>query len=474
MNLRQAEYDAVVAGAGPNGLAAGIVFAQAGKRVLLVEATSAIGGGVRTAEITIPGFLHDLCSAVYPLGVGSPFFRTLPLEREGLDWIHPPAAVAHPFDDGSVVLVQRSIDATAEQLGSDAERYRELFGRLAAHWAGLEYSILAPPRWPRDPIALARFGWTALQPAGAAARRIFREPRARALFAGLAAHSMLPLENYASSAFALVLGATAHVHGWPIVRGGSQKLADALADYFRSLGGAIALNRPVRSLADLPPARITLLDFTPRQLLGIGRGALPSSYRRRLRKYRYGMAAFKVDWAISEPVPWRNSGCRQAATVHLGGTLEEIARAERLVWRGLIPDRPFVLLAQPSLFDASRAPPGKHTLWAYCHVPNGCDFDMTNRIEAQIERFAPGFRETILARTVSRPADLERRNANLVGGDINGGAPLLGQLLFRPTRSLYATPVKGLYLCSAATPPGGGVHGMCGYFAAQRALRDTV
>lgn len=474
MSLREAEYDAVIVGAGPNGLAAAIVLAQAGKSVLLVEAAATIGGGVRSAEITLPGFLHDLCSAVYPLAVGSPFFRTLPLAQGGVAWIEPPVALAHPLDDGSAVLVQRAVDATAEQLGGDAAQYRELFGWLAANWDSLAYSILAPPRWPEKPLLLARFGWTALQSARRAAERIFRGPRARALFAGLAAHSMLPLESYGSAAFALVLGATAHVHGWPIVAGGSQKLADALADHLCSLGGAIIVDHAVRSLTDVPRARMTLCDITPRQLLVVARAALPSSYRRQLRRYRYGLAAFKVDWALSEPVPWRNRDCSRAATVHLGGTLEEIARSERLAWRGFLPDKPFVLLVQPSLFDASRAPAGKHTLWAYCHVPNGCDFDMTGRIEAQIERFAPGFRETILARTVSFPADLERRNGNMVGGDINGGAPLLGQLLLRPTARLYATPSRGLYLCSAATPPGGGVHGMCGYFAAQKALRDIV
>lgn len=468
------QYDAVVVGAGPNGLAAAIAIAQAGKSVALFEANETIGGGARSAQITLPGFIHDLCSAVYPLAAGSPFFCTLPLQQHGLEWIEPPAALAHPFDDGSAVLVERSVDNTAARLDTDGARYRALFQPVVADWQSLAESLLAPPRWPKNPIALARFGWKALQPARRIAESRFREARARALFAGLAAHSMLPLENLASAGFGLVLGASAHALGWPIARGGAQKLADALAGYFQSLGGQVFLNHPVRALADLPRARMTLCDLTPRQLVKIARTALPPSYRERLNRYRYGMAAFKLDWALSAPVPWRADECRHAATVHLGGSLEEIARSERLAWRGFHAEKPFVLVVQPSLFDSSRAPAGKHTLWAYCHVPNASGFDMTSRIEAQIERFAPGFHDTILARSVSPPAELERRNENLVGGDINGGAPLLGQLILRPTSRLYATPLSGLYLCSASTPPGGGVHGMCGYFAAQRALRDLA
>ena len=468
------EYDAVVVGAGPNGLAAAIVMAQAGKSVALFEANETIGGGARSAEITLPGFVHDLCSAVYPLAIGSPFFRSLPLARHGLEWIEPPAALAHPFDDGSALLVERSVETTASSLGIDETRYRALFGPLAAQWDSLSETLLGPPRWPKDPLALARFGWPALQPARRFAERRFGDPRTQCLFAGLAAHSMLPLEEWASAAFGLVLGATAHALGWPIARGGAQKLADALASYFRSLGGEVFLHHPVRALAELPRARVILCDVTPRQLLEIARAQLPSRFRDMLKKYRYGMGAFKLDWALSGPVPWRAAGCRHAATVHLGGSLDEIARSERLAWRGFHSDKPFVLLVQPSLFDASRAPAGKHTLWAYCHVPNGSRFDMTERIESQIDRFAPGFRDTILARAVSPPAELERRNANLVGGDINGGAPILGQLFFRPTRRLYATPTPGVYVCSAATPPGGGVHGMCGYFAARKALREMA
>jgi phytoene dehydrogenase-like protein len=413
-----------------------------------------------------------LCSAVYPLAIGSPFFRSLPLARYGLEWVHSPTALAHPFDDGTALIVERSIEATAGKLGDDADNYRRLMMPLAAQWESLSSAILAPPGWPRHPVQLACFGLSALQPARRLAERTFRGDRTRALFAGLAAHSMLPLECWGSAAFGLVLGATAHALGWPIVRGGARKFADALAAHFRSLGGELFLNHPIETVAELPSARTVICDVTPRQLVKIARRELSRSYRDKLKKFRYGMGAFKIDWALSDPVPWRAAECRQAATVHLGASLAEIATSERMAWRGFQYDRPFVLLVQPSLFDDSRAPMGKHTLWAYCHVPNGSAFDMTERIEGQIERFAPGFRDTVLARCVAPPAELERRNANLVGGDINGGAPILSQLFFRPTRRLYATSTSGLYLCSSSTPPGGGVHGMCGYFAARQALRQ--
>lgn len=466
-------YDAVVVGAGPNGLAAAIVMAQAGKSVAVFEANEDIGGGVRSAQLTLPGFIHDLCSSVYPLAIGSPFFRSLPLEQHGLEWIEPSAALAHPFDDGSAVIVERSVQATAAQLISDSANYEKLFGALSRQWESLSIDLLAPARWPAHPMKLARFGVSAIQPARRFAERQFKEARARALFAGLAAHSMLPLEQWGSSAFGLVLGATAHALGWPVVRGGAQRLASALSSYLRSLGGEISVNHSVRTLAELPPSRIVLCDLTPRQLIEIAGARLPSWYRDKLKKYRYGMGAFKLDWALSAAVPWRAQECSRAATVHLGGSLSEIARSERMAWRGFHADQPFVLVVQPSLFDDSRAPAGKHTLWAYCHVPHGSEFDMTERIESQIERFAPGFRAIILARHVSTPAELQRRNANLVGGDINGGAPTLRQLLFRPTRRLYSTPSPGLYICSSSTPPGGGVHGMCGYHAARLALRQA-
>jgi phytoene dehydrogenase-like protein len=465
-------YDAIVVGSGPNGLAAAITMARAAKSVAIFEANDQVGGGVRSAELTLPGFVHDICSAVYPLAIGSPFFRSLPLAQYGLEWIQPPAALAHPLDDGTAIIVARSIEATALQLGRDAASYKKFFEPLVMHWAGLDVDILGPLRWPRHPLNLLRFGLSAIKPAGRLAESLFRGEPARALFAGLAAHSMLSLEHWGSAAFGLVLGITAHALGWPIVRGGAQHLSHALTDYLRSLGGEVFVNRSVGTLEELPASRAVLCDVTPRQLLKIAGANLSSRYRDQLTNFRFGMGAFKMDWALSAPVPWTAQPCKQAATVHLGATAHEIASSERAAWRGDLSTKPFVLVVQPSLFDAARAPRGKHTLWAYCHVPNSSDVDMSERIEAQIERFAPGFRDTILARCVSPPAELERRNANLVGGDINGGAPNLGQLFFRPTRKLYSTPKPGLYLCSSSTPPGGGVHGMCGYFAAHRALRD--
>lgn len=469
---RAESYDIVVIGAGPNGLAAAITAAQAGKTVALIEANSVVGGAVCSAEVTLPGFVHDLCSSVYPLAVGSPFFRSLPLAQFGLEWIHAPVALAHPFDDGTALLLERSVERTAERLGAGAHAYSSIMTPLVARWEELAADILAPPHWPRHPLLLARFGVSAIQPAERFAERRLVDDRTKALFAGLAAHAMLPLEQWGTAAFGLVLGISAHALGWPIVRGGAQKLADALSSYLCALGGEIFLSRRVRALSDLPNARAVLCDLTPRQLLEVARAELPAAYRDKLKRYRYGMGAFKIDWALSAPVPWRARECSRAPTVHLGATLTEIARSERLASRGFHADKPFVLLVQPSLFDETRAPSGKHTLWAYCHVPNGSDFDMTSKIETQIERFAPGFRGTILARHISSPAELEGRNANLIGGDINGGAADLNQLFFRPTRRLYATPAPGLYICSSSTPPGGGVHGMCGYYAARAALRQ--
>ena len=465
-------YDAIVIGSGPNGLAAAIALAQNGRSVAVYEAQQSIGGGVRSAELTLPGFVHDVCSAVYPLAIGSPFFRSLPLDQYGLEWIQPAAPLAHPLDDGTVIVLERSIDRTVSHLGPDGEAYRKLMLPLVKGWHGLDVDLLGPLRMPKHAASLVRFGWSALQPARRVAERHFRGSHARALFAGLAAHSMLPLEQWGSAAFGLVLGTTAHSLGWPIAKGGAQKLADALASYLRSLGGEVHVDHPVTSLDELPRSRVILCDLTPRQLIEVAGDRLSPSYRDKLRRYRYGMGAFKMDWALAAPVPWKAEECRRAATVHVGGELEEIATSERAAWRGDHVEKPFVLLVQPSLCDSARAPEAKHTLWAYCHVPNGSEFDMTARIEAQIERFAPGFRKTILARCIARPAELERRNANLVGGDINGGTATLNQLFLRPTLKLYSTSKKGLYLCSASTPPGGGVHGMCGYFAAQRALRD--
>ncbi len=458
-------------GSGPNGLAAAIVLAREGLAVGVLEANEQIGGGARSAELTLPGFVHDMCSAVHPLALGSPFFRTLPLHEHGLEWVYPPVPLAHPFDDGTCILLLPSLDDTAQALGPDATAYRNLFGPLLVHHDALLHDILGPLRWPHNPFALARFGMRALRSARGLADSHFHHRSARALFAGLAAHSALALDAVGSASFGLVLGLAAHAVGWPFPRGGAQKISNALASYLRSLGGHIFPGVRVHSLRQLPSARLILCDITPRQLLSIAGDALPNWYRRKLGRYQYGSAAFKLDWSLDGPIPWTSFDCARAGTVHLGGDYDEIAQSERAPWRGQTAERPFVLLAQPSLFDPLRAPAGNHTAWAYCHVPNGYEGDMTAKIEAQVERFAPGFRKRILARSVMSPAALERHNANLVGGDISGGAAIFSQLLLRPTASLYSTPLKGLYLCSSSTPPGGGVHGMCGYFAAKVASR---
>ena len=469
-------HDAIVVGSGPNGLAAAITIAEAGRSVLVVEAKNTVGGGARSAELTLPGFTHDVCSAIHPLAASSPFFSTLPLAEHGLEWVYPPASVAHPFDDGTAVILERSVEETSEMLGSDAAAYRKLMGPLVAAWENIANVILGPLRIPRHPILLARFGLMALRSARSLAEGLFDTERARALFAGLAAHSMLPLESRLTAGFGLVLGITGHAVGWPLPRGGSQKISDALASYLKSLGGEVITGRCVESLDDLQPARAILCEVTPRQLVRIAGERLPSGYRRRLEGYRYGPGVFKVDWALDGPIPWKASECSRAGTVHLGGSLAEIAASESQVWKGKLPKSPFVLVAQQSLFDSTRAPDGKHTAWAYCHVPNGSKFDMTERIEAQIERFAPGFRDRVLAKSVMSPQLLQGYNANYVGGDINGGVQDLRQLFARPALRLvpYSTPVKGLYICSASTPPGGGVHGMCGYFAAKAALRSVL
>lgn len=466
-------YDAIVIGSGPNGLAAAITLAREGRTVLVREAAETIGGGTRSAELTLPGFIHDVCSAVHPLAAGSPFFRTLPLDLHGLQYVYPPVALAHPFDDGTAALLEHSMDATSATLGRDGAAYRRLMQPYVEDWDDLAHELLGPPRLPRHPIALAKFGRRAFRSARGLAEGHFTDQRARGLFAGLAAHSFLPLEQLATAAFGLVLGITGHAIGWPVARGGSQKIADALASYLRHFGGEIVTGAAVESLDDLQPARVVLCDVTPRQLLRIAGNRLPPRYRRKLERYRYGPAAYKIDWALDGPVPWRAAECARAGTVHLGGTLTEIATSERGPWNGEHADKPFVVVSQPSLFDPTRAPQGMHTLWAYCHVPHGSTLDMTERIEKQMERFAPGFRDRVLARSVMPPAELERRNANLVGGDINGGAQDLRQLFTRPTIGMYSTPSKGLYLCSSSTPPGGGVHGMCGYFAARSALSDN-
>jgi phytoene dehydrogenase-like protein len=467
--------DAIVVGAGPNGLAAAIVLARAGLSVRVLEAADTVGGGVRSAELTLPGFVHDVCSAIHPLAVGSPFLRSLPLAEHGVELIDPPAPLAHPFDDGTAVLLERAPGAAALGLGGDEKRWRQLFEPLVGDAEPLLEDLLAPLHVPAHPVALARFGARAAPPATVLARVSFRGEKARGVFAGLSAHSMLQLGRPPSAAFGLMLGLLAHAVGWPLARGGSQAISDGLASYLRALGGEIETGRRVESLAELGEARTVLLDVTPRGLLELAGDRLPSGYRRRLEGYRYGPGVFKLDWALDGPIPWRAEECARAATVHLGPTLAEIAESEAAPARGETAERPYVLLAQQSLFDPTRAPAGRHTAWAYCHVPNGSPVDMTERIEAQVERFAPGFRERILARSALGPAAMERYNANYVGGDINGGLADLRQLFTRPVaqRSPYTTPLPGVFLCSSSTPPGGGVHGMCGFHAAQAALRQT-
>jgi len=465
--------DAVVVGAGPNGLAAAVTLAQAGRSVRVIEAHQTVGGGTRTAELTLPGFRHDVCSAIHPSLLASPFFRSLELE---LDLIEPPAAVAHPLHDGTAVLVRRSLEDTAAQLGTDREAYGQLLEPFVARWEKIEDELLGPiAHLPRHPLALGRFAVAGLRSAQSIADARFETEAGRALFAGAAAHSFLPLGQRASASFGLVLLVLAHVSGWPFPRGGSQAIADALAARLLSLGGEIETGNHVSSLSELPSSRIVLADVTPRQLLSLAGDLLPNRYRRRLEGWRYGPGAFKLDYALDAPIPWRATEVAKAGTVHVGGSLAEIAESERAAWEGRHAERPFVLLAQQTLFDETRAPDGKHTAWAYCHVPNGSAFDMRERIEAQIERFAPGFRDRVLACTSRNPADLERENPNLVGGDIAGGANTLAQLVARPAPRLipYSTPVAGLYICSASTPPGAGVHGMCGYLAARAALRRS-
>jgi phytoene dehydrogenase-like protein len=468
-------YDAVVVGSGPNGLAAAIRLAQEKLSVLVLEANDTIGGGMRSAELTLPGFTHDVCSAVHPLGIGSPFFRTLPLERYGLHWLQPEFPLAHPLEGCVAAVVQRSLDETAESLGADQTAYARLMAPLVEQSENLSAEFLQPIlHYPKHPLLLARFGLHAFQSAAGLINKKFTNPSARALFAGLAAHSFLCLEDTPSAAIGLVLGMLAHAVGWPLPRGGSQRIADALAAHLRYFGGEIRTGFRVEHLDQLPLARATLFDLTPLQLLMLMEEKLPSSFSRKLGRYRYGPGVFKADYALNAPVPWRNESCARAGTVHVGGTFEEIAASEREVASGRIPERPFVLLAQPTSLDPTRAPSGKHIVWAYCHVPNGSDFDASERIENQIERFAPGFRDCIVARHTMNCEAMEAKNANLVGGDINGGAFNLRQLLARPIFSPtpYRIPVPGFYLCSSSTPPGGGVHGMCGFHAAEAALRD--
>ena len=467
-------------GSGPNGLAAGITLAEAGYAVTVHEAQAALGGGTRSEELTLPGFVHDVCSAIHPMGRGSPFFRRLELP---IEWVEPPAAVAHPYDDGSAALIERDLHATAQALGADGAAYRRLVGTVARRFDVLEPLVLGP--YPPPPRALAhavravglgdlrRTALAALADARSLAESSFTTQRARALFAGCAAHSMLPLERRPSAGFGLMLGALVHARGWAFPRGGAQRIADALVDRLVELGGEI---HPSSAQDELPRADLVLADVVPRELVRLARGRLPPRYERALRAYRHGPGAFKLDWALDGPIPWRAPECATASTVHLGGTLDEISASEWDAWSGRTSPRPFVLLAQHTLFDSTRAPTGKHTAWAYCHVPNGSAEDMTEAVETQVERFAPGFRDLVLARSALAPPLLEAKNRNLVGGDVNGGAADLGQLFFRPAKRLfpYRTPLEGVYLCSAATPPGGGVHAMCGFSAARLALRDLA
>lgn len=462
--------DAVIVGSGPNGLAAAIALAQRGLRVRVHEANDTIGGGCRTAELTLPGFRHDTCSAVHPLGAASPFFRSLDL---GVEWIHPGAPIAHPLDDGPAVIVERSVEDTAAQLGPDSAAWRRTVGAVARDWDALLPLFTGPAlHFPRHPIAEARFGALAVLPIAVLAQRLFRGPRARAVLAGCAAHSFLPLTAPLTAAFGLTMAASAHAVGWPMPRGGSGSLADALVTKLRSLGGEVVTGSRVGSIAALEEARAYVFDTSPRDLERIAGDRLPDGYRHALRRYRYGPGVFKIDYALDGPVPWRDPAVARAGTVHVGGSFDQIREGEAEVARGRHAERPFVLVAQPSAFDPSRAPAGTHVLWAYCHVPNGSTEDMTARIEAQIERFAPGFGDRILARHVMDTAEVERRNANFVGGDISCGAHSGLQFLARPALRLdpYATPDRAIYLCSAATPPGGGVHGMCGFHAARSAL----
>jgi phytoene dehydrogenase-like protein len=468
-----AAYDAVVVGSGPNGLAAAVELARNGNRVAVLEAKSTIGGGARSAEITLPGFVHDLGSAIHPLGYASPFFRSLPLDEHGLEWVHPDVPLAHPFDGGEVAVMERSLEATAAGLGPDAAVYRRLMGPGSADASRIAGFFVGKPSLIRHPLALASSGIRALGDAEGLAKSVFDGEKARGLFAGNAAHSFLPLGQPPSALFGLLLGTLGHAFGWPFPRGGSQSLADALASYLRSLGGEIFTNVPVSTVDDVPRTRAVLFDVTPRQLHDIAGEHFTQDYNSALKRYRYGPGVFKMDFALDGPIPWEAEGCKHAGTVHLGGTLDEVAEGEAAVGRGEHPERPFILLAQQSLFDDTRAPEGKHTVWAYCHVPNGSAFDMTERIEAQIERFAPGFRDRILDKRTAGTAELERWNPNLVGGDINGGYMDLRQLFTRPIPrpNPYSTPARGLYICSSSTPPGGGVHGMSGYLAARVVLR---
>jgi|SRR6185312_3686993 len=467
------DFDAIVVGSGPNGLAAAILLQQKGLSVLLLEGKPTIGGGLRCAGLTLPGYNHDICSAVHPLAVASPFFSQLPLHDHGLEYLYPEIPVAHPLDNGTAAVIQGPVEQTAQLLGDDGKAYEKLMSPVVRDWPSIAPDILGPLHYPKHPMAMARFGLKALTPASHLVKR-FKTPAAKALFAGAAAHAIQPLTNIATSAIGLVLIASAHLQGWPIPKGGSDQIANALASYFTLIGGTIETNMYVTSLKQLPSAHAILLDVTPKQLLQIAGHRFSSIYKWQLERYRYGEGVFKIDWALDTAIPFTANSCKAAGTIHLGNTFEEIATNELQTANGKHPERPFVILAQPSLIDPSRAPAGKQTAWAYCHVPNGSQKDMTEAIENQVERFAPGFKETILARHVMNTAQLEAYNPNYIGGDINGGMIDITQLFTRPVLrwSPYKTSAKGIYICSSSTPPGGGVHGMCGYHAAKKVLKD--
>ncbi len=468
------KYDAIVVGSGPNGLAAAITLQRSGLAVLLIEGKEALGGGVRSAELTLPGFIHDVCSAVHPLGEDSPVFKQLHLEQFGLEFLKPGYAVAHPFDDGSAVAIQSSIETTAAQFGKDSDNYKRIFSPLAKEWPSIRSAFLGPLHASGYSNTKAKFAYYALSSGSHFAKQHFHTNEARSLFAGMAAHSILPLNKLASSSIALVLNTVAHINGWPLPKGGAQQITNTLAACFKKMGGEIQAGNMVTSLKQLPSSKVVLLDVTPAQLLSIAGDHFSSLYKWQLGRYKYGAGVFKIDWALSQPVPFANVKCRSAATIHIGGTMQEIYNSEELVSKNKHADKPFVLFVQPGVVDSSRAPQGKHTAWAYCHVPNGSAIDMTDAIEKQVERFAPGFRDCILARRVMNTGDMEAYNPNYIGGDINGGAATISQLFTRPVLRLspYRTTAKGVYVCSSSTPPGGGVHGICGYYAARRALKD--
>jgi phytoene dehydrogenase-like protein len=471
--MSNTEFDAIVVGSGPNGLAAAITLRQEGLSVLLIEGKDVIGGGLTSAEYTLPGFVHDVCSAIHPLALGSPFFETLPLADHGLTYLQPELAAAHPFDGGTAAVLHRSVEETAKLLGADEQTYLDVFNPIVKDWPLIAADVLAPLHFPKHPIAMAQFGLKALTSASYYAKR-FKTKEAKGLWAGMAAHAIQPLTNLSTSAIALVLMTAGHLKGWPIPQGGSREIANALASYFIALGGRIQTGQFVKSLDELPSAKAVLFDVTPKQLLQIAGHKFSSIYKWQMERFRYGMGVFKIDWALDGPIPFTAPEVRRAGTVHIGNTIEEIALSEKITWEGQHSEKPYVLLAQQSLFDDTRAPEGKHTAWAYCHVPNGSTKDMTAMIEDQVERFAPGFKDLILGRHTMNTLEVQAYNPNYIGGDINGGVLDLAQLFTRPAlrSSPYRTSAKGLYICSSSTPPGGGVHGMCGYHAARRALND--